>query len=204
MPVMTSHIDHIVFCVDDLGEAARRLNKRFGLASHPGGRHSGHGTANHIVPLGSAYLELVAIVDVDEAAASRFGRWVGSKAVPSLAPHALCLRTDDLNLVCGRLDLEPISMSRTLPDGTELRWRLAGLDALVSRGLPFFIEWDIDPSDHPGGRGQGARASVEVTLTGDTDLLTEWVTGSRGVSVEPGETGVGSVTLRLDDRTFQL
>ena len=44
----------------------------------------GWGTANRIVPLGEAYLELVTVVDDPEAAQSPFGRWV-AEAGPTLA-----------------------------------------------------------------------------------------------------------------------
>lgn len=197
-------IDHVVLSVEDLGDADLAVRERFGLESHHGGRHVGHGTSNRIVPLGSSYLELVAVVDPEEAAASSFGRWVASKASEILTPHALCLRTDDLDAVSGRLGIEPIAMTRARPDGTELRWRLAGLEQMVSLGVPFYIEWDIDPSHHPSAGYEGVEASLEVTITGDRDRLTEWTAGSKGVSVEEGEPGMVSVTIHLSDRSFDL
>ena len=63
----------------DLAAAAEEIEARHGLASIEGGRHPGWGTANRIVPLGEAYLELVAVVDEAEAAQSPFGRWVGRR-----------------------------------------------------------------------------------------------------------------------------
>src|SRR6266850_2403837 len=67
-------VDHVLLPVADLEEGARRLYERFGLRSVAGGRHPKVGTANMIVPLGSQYLELIAIVDPQEAEASRLGR----------------------------------------------------------------------------------------------------------------------------------
>jgi Glyoxalase-like domain len=55
---MALHIDHIVWGVDDLDRAAAQVQERYGLASVPGGRHPGWGTANRIIPLGPSYLEL--------------------------------------------------------------------------------------------------------------------------------------------------
>ena len=49
--------------MSDLAAAAREIEARHGLASIEGGRHPGWGTANRIVPLGSSYLELVAVID---------------------------------------------------------------------------------------------------------------------------------------------
>src|SRR5918994_6149300 len=76
-------LDHVLIAVVDLAEAARAIEARHGLASLEGGRHPSWGTANRIVPLGGAYLELVAIVDEAEAARSPFGGWV-AQAHPTL------------------------------------------------------------------------------------------------------------------------
>lgn len=103
------------------------------------------------MPLGPDYIELMAVVDPGEAAGSVLGRWVEAVAADGGGPAAVCLRTDDLDDVCDRLGLEPTPMSRTRPDGVELRWRLAGLEvALGEDRLPFFIEWEVDAGDHPG------------------------------------------------------
>ncbi len=76
-------IDHVVYVVDDLERGAAEFRDRLGLASVGGGRHPGWGTANRIVPLGREYIELVAVVDRDEAKRSEFGR-----AVTAAAPRA--------------------------------------------------------------------------------------------------------------------
>ena len=89
----------------DLAAAAREIEARHGLASIEGGRHPGWGTANRIVPLGEAYIELVAVVDEAEAAQSPFGRWV-AQAHPTLAqPLGWAVRTNKLDDVARRLDL---------------------------------------------------------------------------------------------------
>ena len=60
----------------DLAMASRSLGDRYGLRSVEGGRHPDWGTANWIVPVGDAYLELVGVVDERVAERSPFGRWV--------------------------------------------------------------------------------------------------------------------------------
>jgi hypothetical protein len=60
-------IDHVLIAVADLSTAAQEMAKRDGLTSVEGGRRTGWGTANAIVPLGKTYLELVAVVDAAEA-----------------------------------------------------------------------------------------------------------------------------------------
>lgn len=199
---MSLEIDHVVLCVADLGEAADRLEADYGLVSIEGGRHAGHGTANRIVPLGASYLELVGVVDPEETRASSFGRWVAANASERLAPHALCLRTDDLDGLCDRFGLLPVAMTRKKPEGTQLSWRVAGLELAFREGLPFFIEWDIDPADHPG-RAALLQATteptiVEVSLSGDIGRLADWVGGTDGVTLRDGKPGLDSVVVRTD------
>jgi hypothetical protein len=83
--VAAIELDHVLIAVTDLAEAGNAFAARFGLVSLEGGRHPGWGTANRIVPLGSSYLELIAVVDESEAAHSAWG--AGSQAAPR--------RTDD-------------------------------------------------------------------------------------------------------------
>lgn len=204
---MGIEIDHVVICIDDLDAGAGLLWSRYGLNSYPGGRHAGHGTANRIVPLGSSYLELVAIVDSEEASASTFGEWVEAEAGQELKPSALCLPTDDLDLVSARLGLEVTAMSRGRPDGVQLRWRLAGLNRTVDDGLPFFIEWDIRDEHHPGRGTQlpaAASTSVQLRLPGDVGQLSDWVGGAPGVSLSEGSPGVAEVRIRTEDRVIEL
>ncbi len=87
-------VDHVIVVVHDLDAAARRYDKQLGLGSVAGGRHAEHGTGNRIVPLGDSYIELMAVVDRDEAASSSLGSWVERRL--GEAPVALCLRTDDI------------------------------------------------------------------------------------------------------------
>jgi glyoxalase-like protein len=188
-------VDHVIVAVRNLEEAARRYDDQYGLTSLAGGRHPGHGTGNRIVPLGSSYIELMAIVDRDEAASSPLGSWLARRLVEvGEVPVALCLRTDDIDAIAQRTGREPLAMSRTRPDGVELEWDLVALDAALTDGLPFFIQWHVDEADHPG------RARVEhrcgavgidwVELGGDPNQLAAWLGGHelplRYVDGEPG------------------
>src|SRR5439155_21921320 len=115
-------LDHVLIAVADLAAAAEEIEARHGLASIEGGRHPGWGTANRIVPLGEAYLELVAVVDEAEAAQSPFGRWV---ATASPAPAELlgwAVRVDALDEDARRLGLVAAAGSRATRDGEVLRW----------------------------------------------------------------------------------
>jgi Glyoxalase-like domain len=173
-------IDHVIIVVRDLDAAARRYDDQYGLASVPGGRHAGHGTGNRIVPLRSSYIELMAVVDRDQAATSPLGSWVAGRLVESgEAPAALCLRTDDIDAVARRTGREPLPMHRTRPDGVELAWDLVALDAALADGLPFFIRWHVDDADHPGraaAEHRGAAVGIAwVELGGAADRLAAWL-----------------------------
>lgn len=173
-------VDHVIVAVHDLGAAARRCRDQYDLASVEGGRHPGHGTGNRIIPLGRDYIELMAVVDGDEAAASPLGSWLTRRlAEVGEGPAALCLRTDDIQAVARRAGRTPLPMSRTRPDGVELAWHLVALDAALSEGLPFFIQWHVDDADHPGREhvehGCGAVGIDWVELGGDRDRLEAWL-----------------------------
>ena len=174
-------IDHVIYAVDDLDAAAASLFDREGLASVPGGRHEGWGTANRIVPLGESYLELIAVVDVDEAEGSEFGQAVRRALTEEHPLVGWVLATDDIDAVAKRLDLEVEEKSREAEDGSTLSWRLAGLERAVKTGaLPFFVQWDVPPEQHPGA----ADVRHETDVVGiawvdvcadDRDAMNRWL-----------------------------
>lgn len=190
---MGLEIDHVVFRVDDLDAAGEALEGRLGLTSVAGGRHPGWGTANRIVPLGASYLELVAVVDRDEAAGNPFGKWVAGS--PSGAPLGWVVRTNDLDGVARRLGLAIGDGSRATPDGGRLTWRSTGLiQAAADPCLPFFIEWGPG-SRHPGAapvaHPAGAVMISRLRLRGDRDRLAAWLGGDDlAVEVPEGAPGV--------------
>jgi catechol 2,3-dioxygenase-like lactoylglutathione lyase family enzyme len=194
-------IDHVVLSVADLDRAAERL-AAVGLVSVQGGIHPSWGTANRIVPLGTDYLELLAVVD--EAAGER--TTLGSQLLRLTADgadrwFAVCLADDDIAATAARLGLEVTPGSRVRPDGVRVAWRGAGIEA-PSRpfGFPFFIDWELEPGDHPGAAGvqqpSGARGIAWVEIGADPVAFDDW-TGDAGVPVRlvEGEPGVRRVAL---------
>lgn len=200
-------LDHVIIVADDLDVAATRLFADFGLGSLAGGRHAGHGTGNRIVPLGSTYVELMAVVDPAEAATSPMGRWAASHASASLRPSAVCLRTDDIQEVASLLGEVPLAMDREKPDGSRLSWQLAGLDGMLGTdNLPFFIQWHGDPTDHPGASPAPHRVTsrgiVEVTV-GVPDAMWGIIAEVAGVRRVDG-VGTQSVTIETDGKPITL
>ncbi|MYI86020.1 MAG: VOC family protein, partial [Dehalococcoidia bacterium] len=144
--------DPVLLATADIHPTALRLEHDHGLASLPGGRHEGHGTGNRIVPLGDAYIEIMGIVDEEQAAASPMGAWLREQTAAGDRVAALCLRTDatGFDAVAERLRLRPLPMSRDAPGGVTLSWRLAGLgDAMGDPSRTFFIDWQVPPEHHP-------------------------------------------------------
>ncbi len=175
-------IDHVILATADIHATATRLERDHGLVSLPGGRHAGHGTGNRIVPLGDAYIEIMGIVDEEEAAVSPMGAWLREQTADGDRVAALCLRTDapGLDATAERLGLRPLPMSRDAPGGVTLTWRLAGLaEAMADPSRAFFIDWQVPPDLHPA-RGD-ARHRVRPTgfagveLAGDADAIGEWL-----------------------------
>lgn len=190
---MSLDIDHVVVCVPDLVKAAREFEEEHGLAAVDGGRHFGHGTANMIVPLGSSYIELLAVVDPTEAVTSTLGRWALHRAVVP-GGDGLCLRTDDLAGIARRLGASRLDMSRVTPDGVILSWGIVGLKQALSSNLPFFIEWDVPADLHPGRipitHPRGNVRLSDVTIWGDPAALREWAPDPSGVEYAEGDGGV--------------
>jgi hypothetical protein len=197
-------LDHVLFAVSDLDAAARELEARHGLMSVDGGRHAGWGTANRIVPLGDAYIELITVVDPAEAKGSAFGRWVAGGVQPRRAqPLGWVVRTDELDDVAGRLGLQASAGSRAGRDGRTLSWRLAGVEeAAAYPSLPFFVEWGEGtplPGRTPVAHPAGAVRLARLELSGDAARVSAWL-GSEGLplTVREGEPAVAAITLATD------
>ena len=184
----------------DLAAASREIESRYGLASIEGGRHGDWGTANRIVPLGEAYLELVSVVDEAQAARSPFGSWVAEAQSALTKPLGWAVRTDKLEAVARRLSLAVDVGSRAGGSGQVLRWRFAGLEqAAAEPSLPFFIEWG-QGTPHPGRAAAthrvGAVRIAELQLDGDPDRLAAWLgSHSLPITVRPGASRIASVVL---------
>ena len=208
-------VDHVLLPAADLGRDAARLAERFGLHANEGGRHPRVGTANYIVPLGKQYLELIAVVDHDEAASSRLGVRVGNALREGRTFVAWALRTNDLDALRAKLlaagwTLPPIvDGSRRRPDGQMLSWRTQDVDqGPAPSPIPFVIEWRVPEGLHPGQAPASHRvgaASLRTVVIGAREpervreKLELLLGGSAMYEVrEAGVDGVGEITLDTD------
>ena len=187
-------IDHVVLATSVLPPDVPRLAPEHGLEATAGGRHPGWGTANWIVPLGDAYLELVAVVDEREARGSSFGRW--ALKAPEGSVIGWAVRPDDLDATAERLGLSVAEGSRTKPSGERVEWRMAGVEEAVERPwLPFFIEWR-DVAAFPGATADPPATIVRLELECGTAELSAWL-GPHALALDtrPGDAGVTAVVL---------
>ncbi len=214
-------VDHILLPVADLDAGAHGLSERYGLRGIPGGRHPNVGTANVIVPLGLQYLELIAVVDWEEAASSRLGARVAQALREGRTFVAWALRTEDLDVLRAKLqaagwELPPIAEgSRKRPDGKVLSWRTQDVDSSPEpSAIPFVIEWRIPDGLHPGEAESSHRAGPSALrrvvvgardpravrdrleiLVGDSDLYEVREAGIDGVQQVVLETGGGELVI---------
>ena len=161
-------IDHLVWAAPDLEAAVGELEARTGAQAAPGGAHPGHGTRNAVLGLGErTYLEVLA-PDPAQARLAAPPAGLADLAAPRL--HTFAMAAERLDRVAVKLEQAGlphagvIPMSRRLPSGRLVRWRL-----LIPAGhpygplAPFFIDWGDSP--HPSETAGDACRLVELRIS---------------------------------------
>ncbi len=160
-------VDHLVYAAPSLDAGIEAMAERLGVTAAYGGKHTGIGTHNALISLGrSVYLEIIA-PDPDQPQPSEplpFG--LGELHEPGLAAWALAVTEIEARAKSARdagYDPGPvISMTRALPEGGELRWRLCLRRPAAGDGLvPFLIQWD--PGPHPSASSPGGCTLTDLT-----------------------------------------
>lgn len=183
-----SRLAQVIVLVEDLGQARRDMQD-LGFRVDEGGRHPGRGTANLIVPLGQEYIELLAIVDVDEARASADGRPVLAalgRGGPGVARWSV--EPSDIAAVGRRLALPVEQRRRIRSDGVEITWRAVGVnEAWASPDRCAFMAWDdaaLRPAGNERSHPNGATAIASLTVEcPDPAAARDWLGGDVPVAV---------------------
>jgi hypothetical protein len=198
-------LDHVIVAVPDLDVATAALQRNTGLRATPGGRHPSLGTQNRLVPLGSAYLEIATVADERLAAENEFGRAVLGARDSGPRFTGWVVRTREFEQTAPRWQSDVVSLARDTPSGTQVRWRMAGLDNAQDPSRPLLIEWEdeheapafADPV-HPVGR-----VTLDYVEIGDpARLLGTWLPHIDHVLLTAsGLPGVHAVNLKGEDDT---
>jgi len=66
-----------------------------------------------------------------------------------------------------------LSVFRTRPDGSELKWKQIGVKEIIGSGeLPFFIQWLTD--NHPSKDGSSVAKISKLVIADDEKLADSW------------------------------
>lgn len=201
---MLTRLDHLVILVRNLDRAARDY-ETLGFAVTPGGEHADGLTRNALIPFrDGSYLELVAFVDPEDP---RDNVWGWRRFLSSGGLIDYCVASDDLRADVRRLEElgfgvdGPTEGGRRLPDGTEIRWRIARIHQ-EGRLLPFLIE-GLTPRSRrvPGGpraEHPNGAAGIAILELADAGNATRDLAALIGVPQAPGARfSLGSSALRV-------
>lgn len=147
-------IDHVVVAVPDLDGAVALVWERLGIEAGGGGVHPAGGTANRLAWFGDSFLELIAVVDREQALAS----WLGVPTLAMLRAHggglvSYALASDDVAgdvaalRAGGSTLVGTVPGERRRPDGALVRWRLATPRVVGPTAPPFLIEHDLTTAE---------------------------------------------------------
>jgi hypothetical protein len=151
---MRSPVDHLVYGAPSLERGMDEIERLLGVRPAPGGKHVGIGTHNALLSLEfGAYLEVIAPDPEQPPPSSPLPFGLATLSEPRLITWAVSVTGIEERVAAARAaGYDPggvVPMGRRLPDGSELRWRLALRPEGPGDGIvPFLIEWEPGPS-HP-------------------------------------------------------
>jgi hypothetical protein len=159
-------VDHLVYAVPDLVSGIAQIERILGVRAASGGKHTGRGTHNALLSLGGgSYLEIIAPDPEQPAPAAPRPFGLDRGGDPRLVTWAV--RVSDIEkrveaaCAAGYDPGAVLPMSRALPDGGELRWRLAVHPEPVMGGVvPFLIQWE--PGKHPSETSPAGAQLVDL------------------------------------------
>jgi hypothetical protein len=142
-----------------------------------GGIHPRFGTRNMVLPLSAGtYLEVVAVLDHPASDKAPFGQAVRARSLDGGGWMGWVVSVEDIAPVEQRLGRPSVPGNRHRPDGHELLWKQLGVKGLqADPQLPFFVQWEGDPGDHPSSGASGKISLESLEIAGDPARVSEWL-----------------------------
>lgn len=201
-------IDHIMYGVRDLDAGVNEIEDRTGVRAVFGGFHPGNGTCNALVSLGDTrYLEIIA-PDPEQGLGGTLGESLIAQRGPRIRTWAVA--APDLEDIAGKLQAFGMEsrieeMSRTRPDGVELRWRLLFASSHeFGDFMPFFIDWQDSPHPSADAPGGCELESFDITVESGMDLQGVMADLDIAVGVKEGAARTMTATLNTPRGLVQL
>jgi len=198
-------VDHVLLGVRDLEAAAGRLLEEHGLVALAGGV-PGAGLRNRIVPLAPPqYLELIALDGRWSGDENGNRRWLREGTASGDRIIWWAVGTDEIDAVAARTGRAAVA-GRALEEAGSMRggWRSIWPPGGGASGMPFFIEYETDPTKQRALRQQGyARAAspakpgviLEIETGGDEAAMRAWLGAELPLRFVEGAPGVHAVRM---------
>jgi hypothetical protein len=172
-------LDHVSYAAgpEGLRGTAYRIGALLGEAFHDGGIHPRFGTRNMVLPLtAGTYVEVVEVLDHPASDKAPFGQAVRARSLLGGGWLGWVVSVQDIGKVEARLGRESVQGNRHRPDGVELRWRQIGVLGLqADPQLPFFVQWQCMPHQHPSAGGSGTVHLEALEIAGDPARVSDWL-----------------------------
>jgi len=202
---MALELDHLVVAATDLDSGEAWLRERLGASLAPGGQHTGVGTHNRLLQLGSrVYLELIA-PDPSQPEPARARPFLlddpAMKARLSIEPQLVhwLVRSDSLDSDVASAAYSPgrvVNMTRGA-----LIWRITVAEGGRPAGdgvLPSMIQWDVPDDQHPAARLPDAGVALEsLSIQAPAAVLAMLPPLASPVAIERIESGASRLSARF-------
>jgi hypothetical protein len=172
-------LDHLSYAAGPGGLAGTTaaLTELLGEQFVDGGVHPAFGTRNAVLPLrGGHYLEVVEVLDHPASDKSPFGQIVRARSEDGGGWVGWVIAVEDITELEQRLERSAVQGHRHRPDGYDLRWRQVGISGLqADPQLPFFLQWEIEPDQHPSAAATGDICLAKLEIAGHAERVAEWL-----------------------------